>query len=158
MYKYILNIGDWSDDGHGKNEKVILQSSHTKAEIIQAYKDSCKLTWIQFNHNTDYTWLGWDWKTADLRNIATDYEDSKISKENIIILKSHWIDVFSGYEHEDIDEDNFYIDGVENFVEILISFIKLSLLELEAKIIEDKIEWINWYWDFNHQFGYGLFH
>ncbi len=157
MYKYILNIGDWSDDGHGKNEKVILESSHTKAEIIQAYKDSCKLTWIQFNHNTDYTWLGWDWRESDKRSIAVDYADSTISKENILILKSHWIDVLEWLNEDYLNDNTFYIDGIENFVEILISFIKLSLPELEIKVIEDDIEWINWIWDFRHQFGYGLF-
>lgn len=157
MYKYLLNIGDWSDDGHWKNERIILESSHTKEQIVQAYKDSCKLTGVQFNYNDDYTGLGWTWQEKNARCIATEYEDGWMSKENIQILKKHGIDVLEGFDPEYVDEDSFYFDGVDNFVEILIKFIKLSLPTWEVKIVNDDIEWINGYGDFNHQFGYWLF-
>lgn len=156
MYKYVLNIWDWSDDWHWKNERIILESSHTKEEIIEAYKASCKLTWLQFNHNDDYTGLGWDWREEKKRQIATEYEDSSMTKEQIAILKSHGIDVMEGFS-EDIDEDDFYFDWTEHFVEVLIKFIQLSLPDLKIEIVEDDLEEINWFGGLGQQFWYGLF-
>jgi hypothetical protein len=80
-----------------------------------------------------------------------------MSVKNILILRSHGIDVLEGFDKNYVDEESFHFDWVEHFVEILLKFIKLSLPELEIKVIKDKIEWINWYGDFCHQFGYGLF-
>ena len=154
MYKYVLNIWDWSDDWHWKNERIILESSHTKEEIIEAYKASCKLTWLQFNHNDDYTGLGWNWEEQDKRNIATDYEDSSLSKDKIAKLKSHWIHI--EWFDEDYEED-FYFDWVEHFVELWINFVTLSLPEWKVKIINDDLEEINGFRGFRQQFGYGLF-
>lgn len=154
MYKYVLNIWDWSDDWHWKNERIILESSHTKEEIIEAYKASCKLTWLQFNHNDDYTGLGWDWREEKKRQIATEYEDSSMTKEQIAILKSHWIHI--EWFDEDYEED-FYFDWIEHFFELWIKFVTLSLPEWKVKIINDDLEEINWFGEFSQQFWYGLF-
>jgi len=82
MNKVKLTIGDWSQDGHNQYEEFVFESNKTVTEIRQAYKDSCKLTGLSFNHNQDYTGLNIGYGSD--RRIATEYEEyelSNLSKE-----------------------------------------------------------------------------
>ena len=158
-----LTIGDWSDDGHGKSKEIIYESNKSIEEIQQAYKDSCKLTGLQFNTNQDYTELGlrWDHPEYDARHIATDYEDNVISKLAEATLLKHGIDVWDGFDmkHFNKETDLVHIDGPQHFCDLLIKFIKLSLPDLELEEIPNSIMSINGWWNenLNVQFGYGLF-
>ena len=67
-----LVLGDWSDDGHGKTEKICLEFNKTVEEIQQAYKDSCKLTGINF-HSAD--------------GLCVEYEDNSVSDKYMEILE-----------------------------------------------------------------------
>lgn len=156
--KVRLTIGDWSGDGHSISEDFIYESNKSVEEIRQAYKNACKLTGLSFNHNDDYTGLNLGYGTD--RQIATEYEESTISKLALKILKKHGIELKS----EDGSEE-YFIDGSEDFVDILIKFIKLSLPDLKLKEASYKkselkdIPAINGWWnkELNCQFGYGLF-
>ena len=153
MNKVKLTIGDWSGDGHSQYEEFVFESNKTVEKIRQAYKDSCKLTGLSFNHNEDYTGLNLGYGTD--RQIATEYEQYELSALAKKILTKFNID-YSEYE-----EDSFS----ETFVKLLIDFIKLSLLDLELKEASFKeselktIPPINGWWndELNCQFGYGLF-
>lgn len=167
MNKVRLTIGDWSGDGHEVSEDFIFESNKNVEEIRQAYKDSCKLTGLSFNHNEDYTGLKLGYDTE--RQIATEYEECTISKLAVEILLKHGIDVwkdFAEYELDFVpDDDDFYIEGSENFVGIWIAFVKLSLPDLimeEASFKRSElssIPVINGWWNdsLNCQFGYGLY-
>jgi hypothetical protein len=164
--KMYLNIGDWSGDGHSYSDKILLKSNKSVEEIQQAYKDSCKLTGLSFNHNEDYTGLNLPYNHPEIddRRIATEYQSDTISKLAEKILLKHGIDVWEGFDVEnecDKNEDNVIIDGPEHFVELWTKFVKLSLPDLELDIVEDKdnIPNINGYWskNLNVQFGYGLY-
>jgi len=158
--KVKLTIGDWSQDGHNQYDEFVYESNKTVQEIRQAYKDSCKLTGLQFNINEDYTGLNLTWQHPEYnkRHICTEYEDSSVSDLAKEILKNHGIKLW-----EEGEED--YIESVEEFIDILIQFIKLSLPDLELKEASFKkselknIDPINSWWndELNHQFGYGLF-
>jgi hypothetical protein len=71
--KMYLVLGDWSNDGHGKHDKYLLESNVDVSVIQQAYKDSCKLTGVSFNHNEDYTKRNRSWEIADEYRIATSF-------------------------------------------------------------------------------------
>jgi hypothetical protein len=153
MGKVKLTIGDWSQDGHNQYEEFVYESNKSVKEIRQAYKDSCKLTGLSFNHNEDYTGLGL--RNRNPRQIATEYQEPNLSDLAKEILTEFEID-YTEYEKE---------TGVENFTELLISFIKLSLPDLELEEASFKkselksIDAINGWWEqeLNVQFGYGLF-
>jgi hypothetical protein len=163
--KVKLVIGDWSSDGHGHHEDVILESNKSVEEIQEAYKKSCKLTGLSFNHNQDFTGLNLNYDHPEYsdRKIAVEYEDCHISELATKILKEHGIDVWEGFDDNvyDKEEDDCPIDGVDHFVELWTKFVKLSLPDLELTVPKkgDKIPVINGYWDdnLNVQFGYGLF-
>mgnify|MGYP003474037794 CR=1 FL=1 len=155
MFKFKIPIGDWSGDGHGKCEIFIVECNYPVERVRQAYKDSCKLTGLSFNHNEDYTGI-LDSKYGDARQIATEYEDNVISDVALEILLKHGIDLKTDWE---FDEDGAYIEGTEEFLHLLFKFIKLSLLDLNYNICEEELPYLNGYWnaDLNVQFGYGLF-
>ena len=155
MSKVKLTIGDWSQDGHNEFEIFVYEVNKSVEEIRQAYKDSCKKTGVQFNHNVNYTGL----VERSYEKICTEYEDDKIREDAIEILKNFDFDL-SKYCNED-----FGFDDVEQFCELILNFIKLSLLDLtweEAAFKKSElktIEPINGWWNtsLNVQFGYGLF-
>lgn len=140
-----LNIGDWSGDGHNKNVSVLINCNKSASEIRQAYKDSCKLTGISFNHNEDYTGV-LKGQYGSPFQICTEYEEYKVSNEAIEKLSSFGIEVLEeGYMN------------VNSFVDLWFDFVKLSLPTLQWEKFE--VENINGFWnkELNCQFGYGLF-
>jgi hypothetical protein len=157
-YKMYLVLGDWSDDGHGKFEKILLESNYPVKKVQDAYKKSCKLTGISFNScygKENYTGVERSWEEAEKYCIAVEYEDSKISPECIKVLKKH------GIATPTDDDDTFY-DSEYWFADLWVAFVKLSLPDLELTRLDakDDIPVINGYWNknLNVQFGYGLYY
>lgn len=163
MYKQYLVIGDWSDDGHGKYRKELLQSNYPVEVIQQAYKDSCRLTGVSFNHNEDYTGLNRHYSESEKYQIATEYESGcRIPPEAFKLLKDFNFEKHEYYSEDLLEEDGGYYWESE-FEDLWIWFVKLSLPEdaiLEKANVVDEIPNINGYWNknLNVQFGYGLFH
>lgn len=162
MNKMYLVLGDWSDDGHGKYDKVLVESNKSVKEIQDAYKASCKLTGVSFNHNDDYTEIKRDYKEQEKYHIATEYEQGfDVSDEAKQALRDAGFDAdkhfaFGMDEEGDQVEDNDVV-----FLHLWTEFVKLSLPDLIInKISEDNsIPVINGYWNknLNVQFGYGLY-
>jgi len=164
-----LVLGDWSDDGHGKYEKVLVESNVDVAIIQKAYKDSCKLTGVSFNHNDDYTGLNRQDMEETEYHIATEYERRGIPEKALTELLKHGFKEaflenekydFKGWEKtlkagDDLDYDDLFVD-------IWIWFVKLSLPENTIlKKVDEKndIPVINGYWNkkLNVNFGNGLY-
>lgn len=158
-----LILGDWSNDGHGKHEDIILISNYPIEQIQEAYKKSCKLTGISFNHNDDYTEAGRGWEEQEKYRIACKYEDSSLTKFQINILKQFGnldellnnTKIFEDYPYDNGD----YNLTPDNFAALWLWFVKLSLPDLITKI-DNPLPAINGEWnkDLNVQFGYGLFY
>jgi len=154
MNKMYLVLGDWSDDGHGKSEKVLVEVNKTVEEVQNAYKDSCKLTGISFNGNEDYTETGRHWEIANKYRIAVEYEDYKLSDAVLEVLEKFKCpkEIIENYNEEAYEG---------NYIPLWFWFIGLYLPDLDYKIIKegDGIPCINGYWDknLNVGFGYGLY-
>lgn len=148
MNRMYLVMGDWSNDGHGKSDKILVEVNKTVKEVQDAYKASCKLTGISFNHNEDFTGIKRDYDEAVDHHIFTEYEGCHVSQTCIDILAKYGIE---------IDEDEGYCP--EDFAELWFKFVKLSLPDLEFNFVKDDIPCINGYWNsnLNVQFGYGLY-
>lgn len=149
-----LTLGDWSDDGHGKYDKILVETNQPIDKIRQAYKDSCKLTTVSFNHNEDFTGVKRDYLEVKKYRICSEYDNNSIPKESVEILSKY--EGFSDLDFEDYKDELFV---GESFVKFWFWFVKLSLPELEYAEINEKIPSINGYWDkdLNVQFGYGLY-
>jgi hypothetical protein len=156
MEKHVIKIpiGDWSDDGHGKCDIYKIESNYPVGDLQNAYKASCKLTGVQFNHNQDYTGLKPSYRSERL--ICTEYEDGSVS--------SFAQEVFEEFGCTDkflLEEG--YFDGTKHFTKVLLWFIGLSMPKdwvwnLIAE--DDNIPYLNGFWNdnLNVQFGYGLFY
>jgi hypothetical protein len=162
-----MPIGDWSQDGHNQSEEFVFSSNKTVRAMQNAYKDSCKLTGIQFNHNENYTGLPeHDGYRTDTQ-VCTEYGDSYIHKEAADVLTKYGINLkkyTEGKEDEDEDE-KWLVTDPQLFAELILEFIKISLPgfkyeEASFKTSDlKKIKTLNGWWDkeLNVQFGYGLF-
>lgn len=162
MNDMYLVLGDWSDDGHGKYEKVLLRSNKTPAEIQEAYRKSCAKVQVQFHGSgQDLTGRGLAWNTGKEKyEIACEYESNDISPEAAECLKNAGIDL-DDIVDGDADE-GYSVWGCDAFTKLWIAFVSLSLEDgdiLEETEETNKIPTINGYWgDLNVGFGYGLFH
>lgn len=154
--KVKLTLGDWSGDGHGQYDEFVYEVNKTVEEIRQAYKDSCVLTSLQFNHNNNYTCLKVHNGYGTEQHIWTDYGDYGISEFAVV----KFIEV--GLFEDENSYDEKY-DGIQE--ELIMEFIKLSIPDLtweEASFKRSElrnIKAINGWWnnDLNVQFGYGLY-
>ncbi len=166
-----LVLGDWSDDGHGKYEKILVETNQPVEKIQQAYKDSCKLTGISFNHNDDFTGIKQTvadfqgdytkyFKSQRERLIGSEYENYTLNKYCYDKLTSFGINLKEIFEVDEENPEEVYID-TDSFPKLWFAFVKLSLPDLEYSIpVEnDSTPVINGYWNknLNVQFGYGLF-
>ncbi len=147
MNKMYLVVGDWSEDEHGKFEKVLVEVNKTVEEVQNAYKDSVQLTKISFNNNNKYH--GFD---GIDHLICVEYEDKNLSDSVIERFKELGCP-------KDILENFIEKPFTDTFTSLWFWFISLSLSNLEYKTTKDEIPNINGYWDknLNAGFGYGLY-
>lgn len=151
MYRMYLVLGDWSDDGHGKTDKILVETTHPVEEVRQAYKDSCKLTGVTFCG--DYTEVKRDWKDARKYCIANDYEDSTISEVSLSIFEEHGCPLVDDIKNN----DRHLNEGL--YIPLWMWFISLSLTDFTYTCVTDDVPVINGYWheELNAGFGYGLY-
>lgn len=169
-----LVLGDSSSDGHSQSDKILLKSNRSVADIQEAYKSSCKLTGVSFNHNQNYTGIVRSSNEESEYQIATEYERSGIPSKALEVLckfgfRKKFIES-NKYEFDELEETLKYgddlvtVDSIQDFfVDVWIWFVKLSLKDtdvLEVVTEIDTIPHINGHWDknLNVQFGYGLYY
>jgi len=160
--RFYFVLGDWSDDGHGKTDKILIESSHPVEDVKNAYKKSCKLTGISFNHNDDFTGIKRDLHEEKLYRVCTEYEQSQLSEEIFkCFLKlhkdGHPCEILKQME-KNKKRDGLYLNK-ETFIDLFFWFVSLSLKDFKYKKIEHEYPVLNGYWDkkLNVQFGYGLY-
>lgn len=159
--KVYIDLGDPSNDGHGRSKKVLLEINTTLLEMQEAYKASCKKLGISFNHNEDYTETKRHWEIADKYRICTEYEDTYLNTTCKEILDeagcpyiAQWVE--DGYD-EDYEDGRIYMeDGM--LINLLIWFIQQSNSGFTATVIDESntIPTFN-EGNLNVQIGYGLY-
>lgn len=145
-YKIKLPIGDWSEDGHGKCEWFILNSSVPVEELREIYFDA------KLRNNCSLDGSDWD----NMRDFApcNNYGDSSITREEL----SRFNITLSEEEIENyINEFN-----PKDFADVFIKFMTQHNKELELDIVKDHIPTFSFYgYDSNNRhigyMGYGLF-
>jgi hypothetical protein len=151
--KFYIVLGDWSKDGHGKSEKVLIDSNIPMEELQEAYKKSCKKTGFDFSEN-----------------VCADYEDQKISQKTFDILvenncpldKEFFDYIGSSLSEPELSEDTYdeFLFTDKSLIDTLMWFIGLSIdKEWTWEEVGDEIPCFNGYWSdtLNVSFGYGLY-
>lgn len=138
-----LAIGDTSGDGHGRNEKVLIDCNKSIKSIQVAYRESCEKTGIPFHEN-----------------ICSEYGDNIIREEVQIELKTHNIDFdFSVLDPCDDGSEDCYI-YVDQYVDLFMAFVGISMPDpfIWSRTEEkNQIPIINDSNNFREWLGYGLF-
>jgi hypothetical protein len=157
MEKFRLSIGDWSGDGHSHSEDFVYSSNYPVEALQQAYKDSCKLTGLQFNYNENYSGLKDHDGYGTKRHICTEYQEGELTSFAKKTLQEHGIDTH-----------DFETDGcTDNFAKLILDFIALSMPKdfdyaeeafKKSELKDGTIKPLNGWWNnkLNVQFGYGI--
>lgn len=156
---YALTIGDWSCDGHSLYRQYAVQTNESLEAIWAAYFKSCQQSRVKF-HDGDEG----DIKGANYVVVCTEYDDPELTREAEERFRAFGIDL----DNERYERSEWYgkngFESVENFANLIMDFIKLSLPTMEYEFVEmnikdvAKLENFNGFWQtgFNLQFGYGL--
>jgi len=122
-----LIIGDWSGDGHGRCDRVLVTVNHTAAGIRAAYDIARSATGVC------------------LSDFAALYESGYTASDHMIsVLKKY------GYTiPQDID------DPIEEMVKLYFWFVGLVLKDIKYTIVKPKV--INIHGDHRIDLGYGLY-
>lgn len=153
-------IGDWSGDGHKECNDVTFQVNYPICDIQNAYKESCKLTGVQFNHGKNYITSNGEYV---YNQILTEYDEPFITPEQTAILKKFHVitdEIINKLQLKELDDNELIVDDVKQFITILIRFISLSMPDdfVASHVNENKIPYINGHGsDLNVQFGYGIY-
>lgn len=152
-YKIKFEIGDPSGDGHEKSTDLYIQSNYSKDQLEEAYNNSVKKLGVGFS-NRDFQYVN----NEDLL-VAVNYSEPHFGRKVFFKLKEININPFN-YAYQDNEDDDpnnpeqdeFYIDGSENLLYLILDVIKHFHQDFEYKIIQDNTP------IFSKSFGYGLFY
>lgn len=126
-----INLGDWSDDGHGKTSDNYFNCSHERKDVVAAYKKGCKKLGFVLHEE-----------------VASDYEDSKLDEdyyEKFVALG------FTG-TFEDLD----YMQS-EDLVELFIFTVQLGNSAIQFTPAVSEVQEMFGYAGLSGHFGYGIF-
>lgn len=137
-----MNIGDYSSDGHGRNEVVVIKSTKPVDEVVTAFMSvGEKINLVKH----------------DRFLIAEEYEDSELSNEHAEVLANAGIK-FDDLVYNDGDEEDpeYTIEGTHELVHLVMRIAQKEL-DFEYEISNDSIPSFNGYGGKGPQIGYGLF-
>lgn len=146
-HAFKINIGDFSDDGHGKNEVIIVKSTKSVQDVLNAFISSGRKLGIVEGDNKYPEFL-----------IAQDYEDTSLSNEYAEALRTAGIE-FEDITFNDADEDEepqYHINGVHDMVHLVMRIAQKEL-DFEYQIDNKSIPSFNGFDGAGPQIGYGLF-
>jgi hypothetical protein len=86
-FKVTLVVGDWSGDGHGQTDTIIIESNLDAKKIMSAYKKGSKK-------------LGFDW----INDVGAKYEDNLLPIDKLKKLIEHGLnleEIFYDWEVEE---------------------------------------------------------
>ena len=155
-----LAIGDWSGDGHKQSDDIIYHVNYPVRDIQNAYKESCKLTGVQFHHGKNYITPGGEFLYDQ---ILTEYGESHITPEQTTILKKFHVitdEIMHELQLKEISDNEILIEEAKDLATIIMRFIVLSMPDdfIAAQQEKEDIPAINGYQgDLNVQFGYGIY-
>ena len=84
---FTVTIGDWSDDGHGKTDTHLINSSLSKDDMEKAYKAGCEV-------------IGFDM----VDSLCEEYEQGSVEKETVEAFASSGLDLLALADKWDREE------------------------------------------------------
>lgn len=138
---FTLMVGDFHLYTHAHRNTMAIKANDTLDNIKQAYLNSVKLSNVSFTKHVDaadYSLVGLDQSHGDY----LDYTLSKTIVDKLLAVglnphdEKYMYDAVEEYDEDDGDDPVYLFDGDENFVALLMDFIKLSLPHLDYSILD----------------------
>jgi hypothetical protein len=145
-YRFKVNIGDWSKDGHNQYEVFIVESTEPNEKVQESFKIAgTKIGIISGGNHPRFL-------------IADDYEDSQLNNEHAQNLADAGVKFSDLVFNDGTDEEpNYIIEDPSYFVDLLMRIAQTEL-DFEYSIVNDEVPDFNGFWgDLNMSMGYGLF-
>lgn len=146
-HAFKINIGDYSNDGHGNNEVIIVKSTKSVFEVLNAFLSSGRKLGVVEGDDKYPNFL-----------IAENYDDTSLSNEFAEAFRSAGIE-FEDLTFNDADEDEepqYHIDGTYEMVHLVMRIAQKEL-DFEYEIDNKSIPSFNGFDGVGPQIGYGLF-
>lgn len=147
IYTFVVPIGDWSDDGHGKCDMLYVKTNTSRATLFPNYASNVAL----FGFGLD--------------EIASNYEDSLLPRDAYEILMRHdfqkyavdeeWGEYFPGGPQEDSDE--IYL-STEKMLDIVMFFYGYGIEDFEWEPVKLNYPSLVGWGTPVTSVGYGLFY
>lgn len=133
-YKFNLEIGDTSGDGHSQMKTIFIECNHSISDLDDAYNRSVDLTGIDL-----------------IEDCCRDYEDNALDKDTADALIKHLdlVSIIGTCDKKYNKPHNLENLWIDTWIDLVMRFIKLSLPDLEYNIIKSESFDIG---------GYGLFY
>ncbi len=158
--KMRIAIGDWSNDGHGKCEDIIIEVNKDIDELREAYKRSCReyKIYVHFGQEKyDFASLGLSFADNMEMELCGDYGENYVNEI--------WTKFLTEQEYPRLKNVTGDLGGYKTtvgeyeFLEIIMWFIGLTTPDLEWEVVNEEIPYWNGYWaeGFNISLGYGLY-
>ncbi len=142
-----MNVGDYSDDGHGKNEVIVIKSTKSVQDVVNAFLNSGRKLGVVEGDDMYPNFL-----------IAKNYEDTSLSTEFAEAFRNAGIE-FEDLTFNDADEDEepeYHINGTHEIVHLVMRIAQKEL-DFEYEIDNKSIPSFNGFDGVGPQIGYGLF-
>lgn len=143
MNKFKLELGDWSDDGHGKTKVFFFESNLTVEDLREIF----------FTNKEVYGDF--------LEKYCSDYQDSVMTLEEIEAIELIGIQVSDYIKKEALQEGSLFID-TNTMIDWFVQFMKLGNPSLILNAVDEGVPSFHFYGrDSKNRhissFGYGLF-
>jgi hypothetical protein len=136
-----IEVGDWSGDGHGMTETLLINVNRTNAEIMAAYKEASTACRV--------TVLG-DTQRKGMIKLFREYEDNKIPTEAVYRLRELGI-VFEDILDDPTEDEKgcIYCFQAEDVARLFLEMVRTKLPGFTYDFVE--------YPTLVNGLGYGLF-
>ena len=165
MKTYIV-LGDWSDDGHGKYDKILCDITGDLKSAKLNFIKACQNFKVSFDVNDEYLNVTSDWGNSNDYRIACEYGDRYLP----VIAYERFLSNSTFPKKFNKNSDNYTTFWNNDYglcldkksiIEIIFWLVSTVDNSFSGTIIDNKdtIPVFNGYWDkdLNIQIGYGLY-
>lgn len=134
---FVLSLGDWSGDGHGRHEDMRIKSNYSVEEVREMYFNAVEKSGVNF-----------------CEEFCAEYEECTIPENKAQMLP------FSIENYSELYKESYYMD-TDSLTKLFLDWIKYYNPEFEYEIIPPEPMLHFYGFDEKHRYipslGYGLF-
>lgn len=143
MHRIKVQLGDWSNDGHGQTKDYIVESSVPLQQLREYYFQACE-------------------EHFDISKLCEDYGDSRMTDSDLELFEEAGIRIHPELKKEILEDGEAYID-TDQYMDLWVRFMENQDERISLRIVpEEEMPTFHFYGYDEKQrhiggFGYGIF-